>query len=142
MKGGSLYTTVYRKPTHTGCYLHFDSNHPFHVKRGVIQSLVNRVNLLCPNEQDHKIEMEISWKDWLSNAYPADLVQSIMYRKPINVNEDKQSNREPLSMVSTPYSRGVSEKFRKIYKRYNTRTIFKTKCTLGSYLGKTIPRLN
>jgi hypothetical protein len=48
-KSGFLHTTVYRTPTHTSCYLHFDFNHPLHVKRGVIQSLINRANLLCQN---------------------------------------------------------------------------------------------
>jgi hypothetical protein len=38
-KGTTLATKVYGKPTHTGRYLNINSNHPPHVKRGLIQSL-------------------------------------------------------------------------------------------------------
>jgi hypothetical protein len=34
-----LVIKVYRKPTHTGRYLNFNSNHLPHVKRDLIQSL-------------------------------------------------------------------------------------------------------
>jgi hypothetical protein len=40
-RGPKLATTVYQKPTITGCYLHFKPNHPHHVKRGVVHSLIN-----------------------------------------------------------------------------------------------------
>jgi hypothetical protein len=40
-KEGSLTTTVYRKPTHTGTYIHHKSNHLMHLKRGVVQGLVH-----------------------------------------------------------------------------------------------------
>ena len=39
---GSMMTSVYRKPTHTDRYLSYNSDHPPHVKRGVIKSLLNR----------------------------------------------------------------------------------------------------
>jgi hypothetical protein len=46
-KQSSIITTVYRKPTHTGCYLNFHLNHPPHVKRGIIRSLYNRATIIC-----------------------------------------------------------------------------------------------
>jgi hypothetical protein len=33
----TLTTKIYREPSHTGRYLNFKSNHPPHVKRGLIQ---------------------------------------------------------------------------------------------------------
>ena len=41
-KEGGLSISVYRKSTHTDRYLHFDSHHPVHVKRGVVKCLFNR----------------------------------------------------------------------------------------------------
>jgi hypothetical protein len=38
-QGSTLNIEVYRKLTHASYYLHFQSNHPRHVKRGVVQSL-------------------------------------------------------------------------------------------------------
>jgi hypothetical protein len=47
-----LTTKAYRKPTHTGRYLHFKSDHPHHEKRGVVHSLINRVKVICQNQKD------------------------------------------------------------------------------------------
>jgi hypothetical protein len=33
--GPALFTTVYRKPTNSGSYLHYEQNHPSHVKEMV-----------------------------------------------------------------------------------------------------------
>jgi hypothetical protein len=46
-KGMTLAAKVYRKPTHTGRYLNFKSNHLLYVKRGLIQSLHNRASTIC-----------------------------------------------------------------------------------------------
>jgi hypothetical protein len=48
----TLTTRVYRKPTHTGRYLTFNSNHLPHVKRGLIQSLRNRASTICQERHD------------------------------------------------------------------------------------------
>ena len=39
---GSLDLSVYRKPIHMDWYLHFDSHHPTHVKRGLVKCLHDR----------------------------------------------------------------------------------------------------
>ena len=45
---GSLETTVYRKPTHTDLYLHWDSNHTLTSKYGVVGALHHRLNRFVP----------------------------------------------------------------------------------------------
>jgi hypothetical protein len=50
--GTALTTKVYRKPTHTGQYLNFNSNHPPHVKRGIVHSLHDRATTICKDWQD------------------------------------------------------------------------------------------
>jgi hypothetical protein len=47
--------------------------------------------------------------------------------------------QEPLGSVSSPYVKGVSEKFKRIGNRYIFKMIFKTKHTLGSSPTKTRP---
>ena len=41
---GQLHFDVYRKPTHTGRYSQYTSNHLENVKKGVAMSLYNRVS--------------------------------------------------------------------------------------------------
>jgi hypothetical protein len=53
-KETTLVTKVYRKPTNTGRYLSFNSNHPPHVKRGLIQSFHKRTSTIC---QEHQISV-------------------------------------------------------------------------------------
>ena len=42
-----LNFNIYRKPTQNNRYLHFESNHPPQVKRGVVISLVDRALNIC-----------------------------------------------------------------------------------------------
>ena len=46
---------MYRKPTHTERYLHFDSYHPPDVKTGIIQTLVHRSKV---NSENHVQEIK------------------------------------------------------------------------------------
>jgi hypothetical protein len=60
MKRGPKFTMkMYRKPTHIGRYLHFKSNHPHHVKRGVIDSLISRAKVTCQDQKDFNKEIRI-----------------------------------------------------------------------------------
>ena len=50
-KNGSIKTKVYHKETHTDQYLHFNSNHPLEHKRGVVKTLMHRVDTIVSDER-------------------------------------------------------------------------------------------
>jgi hypothetical protein len=135
-KETTLATKVYRKPTHTGRYLNFNSNHPPHVKRGLIQSLHKRASIICQEHQDLCDEIRGLRHDLQLNGYPRGFIDSV-----INSKGSSRLNKEekPLGYVYIPYVKGVSEKFKRIGNRYNVRTIFRTKHTLRNSLMKTRP---
>ena len=59
-----ISTTVYKKPTHTDRYLHFDSHHPKHQKLAVARTLYNRsvTHIANPTErQRYNKEVRRSW---------------------------------------------------------------------------------
>jgi hypothetical protein len=49
-RGPKLATKVYQKLTYAGHYLHFNSNHPHHVKRKVVQSFINIANVMSGSD--------------------------------------------------------------------------------------------
>jgi hypothetical protein len=68
-EGTTLATKVYRKPTHTGRYFNFNSNHPPHMKRDLIQNLHNRTSTIC-QEQDLVKEISSPRSDLQLNVIP------------------------------------------------------------------------
>jgi hypothetical protein len=68
-KQTSITTTVYRKPTHTGRSLNFHSDHPPHVKRGIIRNLHNRATIICRERQQLAYEVNIK-HDLQLNGFP------------------------------------------------------------------------
>ena len=60
---GSLFITVYRKPTHTDEYLQWDSHHHLSAKFGVIHTLSHRAKTVCS-----KAELLQQEKDHLGKA--------------------------------------------------------------------------
>jgi hypothetical protein len=125
-----LATEVYRKPTHTGRYLNFYSNHLPHAKRGLIQSLRSRASTICQVRQDLFNEISSLRRFLQFNGYPQGFIDSV-----INSKGSSGPNKEvkPLGYVCIPYVKGVSEKFSCIGNRYNIRMIFKTKHVLRRF---------
>jgi hypothetical protein len=99
-------TKVYRKHTHTGRYFNFKSNHPPHVKRGLIQSLHNRASAVYQERQDLFNKISNLKCDLQLNVYPQGFIDSVFNSKGIN-RPDKEA--KPLDSLYIPYVKDVSE---------------------------------
>jgi hypothetical protein len=84
------------KPTHSGRYLNFKSDHPPHAKRGLVQNLHNRVSTICQESQDLVTEISSLRCDLQLNGYLQGLTDSV-----INSNGSCHPNEEekPLDSV-------------------------------------------
>ncbi len=67
---GSIKTKVFRKDTHTDQYLHFDSNHPQEYKRGVVTTLMHRVDMIVSDAGDKESERTHVKEALARNGYP------------------------------------------------------------------------
>ncbi len=134
-----LKTTVYRKKTHTGQYLNFLSNHQKSVKEGVAYSLFDRAKSLC-SDQDGKLEeFKKVESDLANNGYPQSMINKC--KKPREKKSESENLDETkLAFMSIPYVPGLSEKLRRLARKFKVRTAFRTQNTLRQSLVKTKPR--
>ena len=88
----SLLTSVYRKPTHTDLYLHWDSHHHLSAKFSVINNLKHKAKTVCYNH--HLLKEE---EDHLNKAlrckYPAWAL------KRVNIKQNKNRTKQGTSNV-------------------------------------------
>ena len=64
----TIYTTVYRKATHTDRYLDWNSKHHVSAKRSVIQALTHRAKMVCSTPDLLAKEMDYMNKVLYSNS--------------------------------------------------------------------------
>jgi hypothetical protein len=132
-RGPKLAIKVYWKCIHIGRYLYTKSNHPHHMKRGVIYN--SSTQAICQNQKGFNKDIKNLGHDLMFNEYPQEFVDSIM--KPSRSNCPSDSMYQ--GMVIIPYVKGISGKVRRIGCRFYVRTIFQTKHRLHEALMKTGP---
>ncbi|XP_077496544.1 uncharacterized protein LOC144107422 [Amblyomma americanum] len=71
----SLRFWVYRKPTHMGRYLHFNSNHPTPHKASVITSLLKRADTVRSSHEEKRTEKNRVVSDLQKNGYPSSFIR-------------------------------------------------------------------
>ena len=111
----TIHTTVYRKPTHADRYLDCNFNHPISVQRSVIQALTHRAMRICTTPELLAKEMDYLNKVLHRNSY-SDWFLKIQSHRP---HMDQATNQETTkeSFVTVPYIQGLSEEFRRIFKK-------------------------
>ena len=121
--GAHLGTSVYRKPTHTGRYLDFSSNHPDSAKRAVVRSLTDRSDYISLGETERKNEWEQVKGELQENNYPLDFIVRSQrpWIRPSRQNQETQH----AATACIPYVRGLTETISRILSRLNIRTVAK-----------------
>ena len=73
---GSLDSSVYRKPTYTDQYLHIESDHPRHVKRGVVKCFHDRARGIISMQDNLQKEVNLLARVLEKNSYSANFIHN------------------------------------------------------------------
>jgi hypothetical protein len=93
-------TEVYRKPTDTGLYLNYNSNHPKAVKNGIVNLLLVRAESHSSTPSAYKKEVRGVEKIMKKNEYPTELVRNIKIKR--QQGKHKESKEKPLAAMVLP----------------------------------------
>ena len=133
-------TSIYRKPTHTNVYTHYNSCSPQVHKDSIIRSLTRRAYTLC-SPQHLQPELEFLKNTFLGNGYPLSYILLIMNqtRRSIGKSKTPSPNKQPNSSlrVVLPYNQHFAKDLKKTLARYDIETSFRTAPTLKNLLCNT-----
>ena len=121
---------------HTDRYLHFDSHHPVHVKRGVVKCLFNRAEKVTTEVEDLEGEREHLKEVFGWNGYPKSFISNSTNRD----STQDQSSADEVRVV-IPYVRGLSEDIRRVCRQFGIRTVFKSAPTFREKLTRVKDKL-
>ena len=139
-------TTVYRKPTHTDQYLHWDSNHHITAKQSVYDTLAHRAKTVSSTQDNLEKELthiktglhHCQFPSWALNQWEHKFNQPQPPAAPansnINNNNSCNSNKYKATIV-VPYINKTTEKFKRQCKRRGIQVHFKGTNTLRIALG-------
>ena len=123
---------LYRKPTHTGQYLHYTSNHSKSTKQAIYTSLQNPAIAICTNEDDLRNEYQQIASKFVANGS----LQNILTKKHRKTDNHTVQDKS-IGAAIIPYAPVISEKLRRIGNKYGIRTAFRSCTTLRNKLTKT-----
>ena len=143
-KNNGFVTSIYRKPTFSGIYSHYDSFLPLVYKRGLISSLMFRIFHLSSNWSIIHAEIQNLKAFLIKNKYPQKFVESsicsileklILKPKPSNITEEKKEY-----VICLPYlgqqtltlKKRLSKLFSSTYPKSKLKIIFKSGLKLSN----------
>ena len=147
----SLSTSVYRKPTHTDQYLHWDSNHHITAKQSVYNTLAHRAKTVSSTQ--HNLEKELShiktalhhcqFPSWALNQWEYKFTQPPQPARPTNTTNNSNNpsnNNNHKTTIVVPYINKKAEKFKRLCKGKGIQVHFKGTNTLRTALGNPIDK--
>ncbi|KYN21863.1 hypothetical protein ALC57_05757 [Trachymyrmex cornetzi] len=151
IENGRLIFDIYKKPTDSGRYLNFYSNHPVTHKRGVIINQLDRV-LFLSHPKFHEVNISNLINTLLNNGYPLQFlfatiknrIKSITYKKSFKFINDQRVNMNSSNIskkyFTVPFFKKISEKFIPIINKFNFNIAYRPINRLSSIIktGKDI----
>ena len=129
---GSINTAVYRKPTHTDMYLHWDSYHHLAAKYSVINTLRHRAKTVCTTKQILEKEEDHLFTSLRRCKYPVWAWNRTNIQKK---QKNKQGTSKTMrSHIVVPYMKGLSDTCKNICRRYGVEVYFKGSRTIRDHL--------
>ena len=122
-----LKIAIYRKPTNTGSYLHFNSHHPLHQKIGIVKTLFNRYDNIVSENNNKVTEKEKITNDLHKCGYPKWAIEK--GKRLNNIHTNTENKEKCKNIVVLPYLKGMSEKLARVYKKHDVQLISKPKVT-------------
>ena len=130
---GSIMTTVYRKPTHTDMYLHWDSYHHLSAKYSVINTLRHREKTVCSNKQLLTKEEDHLYNTLRRCKYPLWAWNRTNIKKKQKKNSQGTNNTKK-SYIVVPYMKGLGPTCKNICRRYGVEVYFRGGSTIRDLL--------
>ena len=138
----SLTASVYRKPTHTDLYLHWDSHHTLPSKYSVVGTLYHRAKTICSSSQLLK-EEEHLFQALKRCKYPTWVLNSVKMRSQNPTkNQNRSTNNNARQNINSNknlymvvlYYQGLSESIKRSCKKYGLQVHFKGGLTIKNLL--------
>jgi len=136
----SFSTSVYRKPTHTGRYLHYASNHSGAVKQGIVRTLAHRANVVCSTAQSLRDEMALLRRSFATNGYPLDVIARGTRSRPHVHSDTAAPTEDRPRLACVPYAGEFTENIKRVCAKYNIRVVARSRPTLRQQLFRPAPK--
>jgi len=135
----------YEKPTSTGRYINYHSQHPLAQKKSIICGLIDRIVLLShPKFQEKNLTKAIN--TLLNNCYPLPFIFDTINRRlktlwnrmivEKGINADQNLQKKQKNYFTIPYVKSVSESFLPITKKYGLDIAFTVPNTLNIFIKR------
>ena len=140
---GSLRTAVYRKPTHTDLYLHWESHHTTSSKYSVVVTLHHKAKTICSSpqplqqEEDHlfKVLTKCKHPAWALNWVKIKTKTLAQNNKRKGANNSVNTNRNKQNpYIVVHYYKGLSESLKKACSKHWLQVYFKGGITMKNLL--------